>query len=143
MSVNPTGKVFFKKITYSSAMILAGTTQQIIVPAPGVGKILMLAGPFVVNYTYGGTAYTGGGSLIIGTDTVLTGTSYQGILSVRCVQGTTTPKINMGNATPIASATTDINSLANKALVSVFNSTAPTGGNGTFDLIVPYYVITL
>ena len=128
-------------ISISSAQLKAiNTTPQTLVAAPGSGKAISVD-EIVYSYTYGGTAYTGGNTLIpiyAGGTTNLFGTDANSIITQAKMQGTTSfivRRIASTSAVPI-----DI--LSNTA-VNLYSSGNYATGNGTLKVFIRYRILTL
>lgn len=127
-------------VTLSSADILAlNTTPKELLPAPGVGKVLILD-QIVYSYTYGTTQYTGGGIIRPvwrGGTTAVWGTGVTGELAVALMQAASSYiGIRCQSAVSIAQ-------LENTA-IDLYAATGDFAtGDGTLKVFIKYRILTL
>lgn len=126
------GEVRDTIISLSSAEILAlNGTPKTVVPAPGGGKFLQVLNA-TVKYTFVTTAYGGGSSLRVGTNTTQDG--YKVV-----VLDATTSTIRTFN--PPVHSTAGYTGSAENTSIKVDAVATPTTGDGTAKLWVRYQVI--
>lgn len=124
------------KVTLSSAQILSMVTTPVtLVAAQGAGTVI-----FPVSYSlrvnYGTSAYTAG-AIRIGT-----GADFDQLASVSNVLSVTQNTFFRGFCAT-ADSVGGTNTAANTACKITCAGSDPTGGNGTLDVYLSYYVITL
>lgn len=134
------GSLNYATKTLTSAQVKALNVTQIeVVPAPGLGKVIIPISQCIYKLTYGGSnAFTGGGAV-----GVYWGTTVQAISSSAAITGTA----SVYNGTiPSSLGNTAIASLENIAL-NLFNTgsafTGNAAGNNTVGVSFMYFIINI
>ena len=127
------GALLTTKVTISSAELLnINATPKTLIPAPGVGKLIIPI-TCVLVYRYGTTDYTGGVSLQLSPNNILFNVTFTNIIS-----GSSN---KMGTRTVAATAT--ITSIFENLPFTITAASNPTGGDGTVDVYLSYYIADL
>jgi hypothetical protein len=112
------------------------TTAIEVVPAPGAGKTIALAGPVVFRYVYGTAAYTSGGALVVQYHTGTTAATAT--LAATALGAASTDNVVLPASTAIATAALQNNGLEVTNATGVFAGTTSTG---TLEVNVYYRIL--
>jgi hypothetical protein len=119
----------YKKVTLSSAEVLAlNSTPITLIGAPGAGKISVVAS-CIFQYNFNTAAYVSAGNfnLVMGSNNII---QLGGV-------------ITLGSSIIKQSAPSSATVLANTSLQATVTVANPTTGDGTIDIYLWYYVLTL